>query len=132
MAHTLIIPRPVLCPALCVSVLQENRFLLGLAGTVVIVLLVAALLLVLMSRAFKKEQEMLQQQSGHDLPAGITRDRTPENKIKSCYINKGGNDLQMLLSQTRPGAKVLLVGGCSDVTCSAACRWSRGHIPDCL
>lgn len=42
-------------------------------------------------------------QPGRNLPQGITAARTPQEKIRGCYINKGGPELQEVLRHTRPG-----------------------------
>jgi hypothetical protein len=82
--------------------LQENQFLLGLAISCAAVTAIAVVLMLLMRRSFARQQQ-LQDQVGHNLPAGITPERTPQQKMKDCYLSKPGPDLQEILRFTRPG-----------------------------
>jgi hypothetical protein len=97
--------------------LQENRFLLGVAVSCVVVTLVSMMLMLLMRRSYALEQKM-SEQVGRDLPEGLTPGRTPQEKIKGCYLNKAGPELQEVLKLTRPGEYVattaggVLCGGC--------------------
>lgn len=81
---------------------QENQFLLGLAISCAAVTAIAVVLMLLMRRSFMRQQQ-LQDQVGHNLPAGITPERTPQQKMKDCYLSKPGPDLQEMLRFTRPG-----------------------------
>jgi hypothetical protein len=90
--------------------LQENRFLLGVAVSVVVVTLVSVVLMLLMRHSYAHEQKM-SEQVGRDLRAG----RTPQEKIQECYLNKGGEDLEKMLKHTRPGkCSTAAVYGCSN------------------
>lgn len=82
--------------------LQENQFLLGLAVSCAALTAIAAVLMLLMRRSFAQGQQ-LQEHVGRNLPANITPNRTPQERIKDCYLNKGGPDLQEMLKYTRPG-----------------------------
>lgn len=90
--------------------LQENQFLLGLGVSCVTVLVMSAVLMLCMRRSFEHERQ-LQAQVGRNLPAGTTAARTPQEKVKGCYINKGGPELQEMLKHTRPGEDACGRGG---------------------
>lgn len=76
--------------------------MLGVAVSCVVVTLVSVLLMLLMRRSYAHEQKM-SEQVGRDLPEGLAPGRTPHEKIKGCYLNEGGPELQEILKLTRPG-----------------------------
>lgn len=88
------------CAACCVT--QDNQFLLGVAVSCVAVTIVSLVLMLLMRQAYTREQK-LSEQVGRDLPEGLTPGRTPQEKIKGCYLHKGGPELRDILKLTRPG-----------------------------
>lgn len=103
--------------------MQENQFLLGFAGTTVVVVITTVVLMLWMHNAFSKERE-LSRQVGRQLP-GITPGTTLESKIKDCYINKGGMDLEELLKHTRPGGLLALsspAGHSCTLVCTCPCQ----------
>jgi len=92
--------------------------LLGFAGTTVVVVITTVVLMLWMHNAFSKERE-LSKQVGRQLP-GITPGTTSESKIKDCYINKGGRDLEELLKHTRPGG-LLALSSLAGHSCTRIC-----------
>lgn len=82
--------------------LQENQFLLSLGITCAVLAGTAVALMFVMRRSFAQEQQHLDQ-VGRNLPAHLTADRTPQQRMKDCYLNKGGPALQEMLRYARPG-----------------------------
>lgn len=80
---------------------QENQFLLSLGITCAVLAGTAVALMFVMRRSFAQEQQHLDQ-VGRNLPAHLTADRTPQQRMKDCYLNKGGPALQEMLRYARP------------------------------
>lgn len=92
---------------------QENQFLLGLGVTCTVLAGTAVALMFVMRRSFEQEQQQ-QDQVGRNLPAHLTADRTPQQKIKDCYLNRGGPALQEVLKYTRPGTQCVQLPAFAD------------------
>lgn len=84
--------------------------MLGVAVSCVVVTLVSLVLMLLMRRSYALEQKM-SEQVGRDLPEGLAPGHTPQEKIKGCYLNKGGQELQEMLKLTRPGKCITTATG---------------------